>query len=332
MLAAAIVLVLAITGCAAADPDRPDKIYVCAQDQARIDVLDGETLAIVASISTGSGRMPHNVTSTPAGDRILVTNAHMDGIEPDELLIIDPASEVIITRVALDAGAFLAHVVVSPDGGIAYVSGWASDRVYRVDLLAGTRMPDFLMPGASSPHGMRLSGDGQRLYTANSRGSVTELDAQAGGALREWQLSGPAIQVALGDGVVYAAVNYPAAVARIDLATGEVTEWPFPDAKGFAQLALSPDGLTLYVADQGLAIDPGSELLVLDAQTGALQASREVGRGAHGVALSPDGRLAFVTAIYDASVAVVDLDGTEQAQLGTTGRGPNGILPWRASE
>lgn len=308
---------------------RPRKIYVCAQNVGRIDVLDGTTLASITSIPTGDQRAPHNVTVNPAGDRVLATNAHLDGSQPDELLVIDPAQDAIVARVNLEQGATVAHVVVSPDGKTAYVTGWGSNRVYRVDLGTMTRLPDLEMPALDYPHGTRLSADGRILYTANSGMSVSKLDVALGTGV-DVPLPGPGLQVAVGTSAVFASVTNPPAVARIDLATSMVTDFRLPAGTPRpGQLVLSPDERTVYVGEEGDSSAPGNHLLAVDAATGSVLASYEVGLGAHGVAISPDGKLAFVTGIFDASVAVVDLEaGMTEPTLGRTGRGPNGIAAW----
>ncbi len=322
----AIAAAALLAACGAPSPaGRPSKVYVCAQTVGVIDVLDGETLARVAAIPAGEGRMPHNVVVAPGGAEVLVTSADTTGAAPDEVLVIDAATDGIVARIPLDTGALIAHVVVSPDGGTAYVTGWASDRIYRIDLAARARRDDMIMAGVRHPHGMRLSADGRRLYTANSEGSVSEIDAPSGGTLREFTLPGAAVQVAVADAAVYATVFDPPAVARIDLTTGGVEVWPLAGAAGPAQIALAPDGATIYVADQGIDPAPGDRLFALDAANGEQRAAWEVGRGAHGVALTAAGDLAYVTSVFDAGVAVVDLRGGGAVQLGRTGRGPNGI-------
>jgi YVTN family beta-propeller protein len=50
-----------------------------------------------------------------------------------------------------------------------------------------------------------------------------------------------------------------------------------------------------------------------------------VGKGAHGVVITPDGRYAWITNIYAGTVSVIDVG--RQAVVATVpvGKGPNGI-------
>jgi DNA-binding beta-propeller fold protein YncE len=319
-------------GCGDGDPPSPgadDRVYVCAQDQGRVDVLDAETLATIAVVPMGAARAPHNLIRTPGG-QILVTNAHATGELADELVAIDPVTNTITGRVALEGGAFVAHVVVAPDGQVAYVSAWGGNLIYRVDVATMTRLADIPMTALRRPHGLRLSADGRRLYSANTdAGSVSEIDTVSGQVVREFPLPGSAVQVAVGDGAVFATVRSPAAVARIDLASAEVTIWPLPNgAKEPAQIVITPDHARLLVAEQGNKDLEGNLLDVLDAATGAVIAQVEVGLGAHGIALAPSGRVAYVTAIFEGVVAAVDLDTMTVRRRGNVGRGPNGIEIW----
>lgn len=324
-------VVVGLAGCdaAPAGPARPRKIYVSAHDVSRIDVLDGRTLAPLVTLEAGFRRMPHDLVLTPDQQRVLVANPSLDGETPDEVLVIDVATDTIVARVPLEAGAFIDHVLPSPDGTQVFVSGWGSNRIHRFDLATLARLPDFLMTGIASPKGLQLSADGALLYTANAAGTVSEIDARSGGVLREFTLGGPAVQVAVGASYVYASVFQPPAVARIDRATGVVTGYPLPGARGMGQIVLSADERTVYAADEGARATPGNQLYVLDADTGVVLAQHEVGLGANAVALSPDGALAYVTGMFDASLAVVDLSGATATALGGTNRGPNAVaLLW----
>ncbi len=179
-------------------------------------------------------------------------------------------------------------------------------------------------PALRRPHGLRACGDGRRLYNANTEGSVSELDVATGLVLREWALPGPAIQVAVGTDAIFATVSYPPVVARIPLHGGEASSYPVPGAHELAQVTLTPDGAHRLVADQGTADRSGNRLFVLDARTGALERSIEVGLGAHGVAVAPDGRRAWISALFDHTVTLVDLESGHVIAVERAGHAPAG--------
>lgn len=321
-------LLVALCSCGGRAPG----LFVCAQGAAAIDLRDGESLARRALIAGGAGASPHNITASSAAGLVLATSARSDGA-PDELWLIEPGAAALTARIALEPGAGAAHVVASPDGRRAWVTGWASSSVFVIDLAERRLLETVPLGAGRRPHGLRPSPDGERLFTANGAapggaGGVIELEAGSGRRVREVPLPGPAVQVAVSGEAVYATIASPASVARIDRSTGDVTAWPLPPpARDPAQLVLSPDGASLFVAEQGTQTDPGTRLLQLSAATGELQRAFEVGRGAHGVELSADGRTAWVTAAFDNTVAAVDL-GRGSVVLAGVGRFPNGVAAW----
>lgn len=80
------------------------------------------------------------------------------------------------------------------------------------------------------------------------------------------------------------------------------------------------------VANQGSAERPGDSVSVIDAATGTVLATLPAGLGAHGVAISPDGRRAFVTNTLADSLSVIDLDALRPLATFPVGHGPNGVV------
>ena len=81
----------------------------------------------------------------------------------------------------------------------------------------------------------------------------------------------------------------------------------------------------MLVANQGSAKKPSSTLSVIDPRTMRTITTIETGRGAHGVAADPTGRVAFVTNMYEDEVAFVDLDKRPVVARTKVGALPNGI-------
>ena len=64
---------------------------------------------------------------------------------------------------------------------------------------------------------------------------------------------------------------------------------------------------------------------MVDVTAGTVAATIETGRGAHGVVVCRDGSRAFVTNIYDDSVAEIDVATGRVTRRFRTGRTPNGV-------
>jgi YVTN family beta-propeller protein len=88
---------------------------------------------------------------------------------------------------------------------------------------------------------------------------------------------------------------------------------------------VTPDGRSVYVANQGSDEDPDNRVSIIDAASNQVTETLTVGAGAHGVAISRDGRFAYVTNIKENSVSVIDTTTQTVVQTVPVGRGPNGI-------
>jgi len=99
-------------------------------------------------------------------------------------------------------------------------------------------------------------------------------------------------------------------VTIIDLAAKKVSE-TFPIAVHFAnRLKFSPDGRRVLISALGAfgASEPDhSNLLILDAASHAALKSLDLGGGAAGIQMAPDGSRAFVAVSRAGKVAVIDL-------------------------
>jgi YVTN family beta-propeller protein len=179
---------------------------------------------------------------------------------------------------------FLSDVVVAPDGRSVYVSGVVGNVVVQLDRdpatgLLAPKSPATVASGAS-PRGLAIAPDGRSLYVANQgSGSVSEYDVDtATGALTP---------------------KTPATVAA---------------GPGAAGIAVTPDGRSAYVTDAlpFHAVDAAVSQFSIDPATGVLTpktpAAVASGVSPSGVAVTPDGRSAYVTNQLSGSVSQYDVD------------------------
>jgi YVTN family beta-propeller protein len=130
----------------------------------------------------------------------------------------------------------------------------------------------------------------------------------------------------------YVSLNSEDAVAQIDVAAHSVTGRA-TTGRGPLQVFVTPDGQTLLVANQGTEDAPSTTVSFIDTSTLEEVAQVESGQGAHGVAIEPSGRYAYVTNLYEDSLAVVDIATREVVATVPTGAHPNGVsfLPGQAA-
>lgn len=296
---------------------------------------------------------PHGVVASPSGKVMYVSIAHG---RPNGLLqkySLDtgrPLGEV-------ELGMFPATVDVSPDGGTVWVINFNFDdpamRPSSVSVVdAATMLELARVETCRMPHGSRLSPDGAKHYSGCMMDDLlVEVDtrtravsrrlsvgagapAQAGGARAQGGAPGhqhaaptcsPTWAQPSADGAkVYVACSKSAEIVEVDVADWRITRrWPTPKAP--YNFAVTPDGELLVATQKG----PGTTTVwrLEDAKLLAeIPGTRTV---ASGVAVSADGRYAFVTLEGKGgdpgTVDVIDLERLEKVASVDTGKQAGGV-------
>jgi YVTN family beta-propeller protein len=122
---------------------------------------------------------------------------------------------------------------------------------------------------------------------------------------------------------IWAANAQDATVTIIDVANKKVTETILIPVRGANRLKFSPDGKRVLIS--GLGGSATSNLMVLDAVTRKEIKKFDLGGGAAGIVLAPDGTRAYVAVSGKDKIAVVDLKTLEIAGSITTGKQPDGL-------
>ena len=122
---------------------------------------------------------------------------------------------------------------------------------------------------------------------------------------------------------VYVAKSVGGGIAVIDVETQAVTSVIDPGGPKPSGLAFTPDGKRLVVTLLGETVDAPGAIAVIDCATGEAAPPIPVEGQPERVALSPDGRRAYVVSIHGQSLWVFDLDAREIVT-----RIPMGDLPF----
>jgi len=94
------------------------------------------------------------------------------------------------------------------------------------------------------------------------------------------------------------------------------------------QLMATPDGKHVCVARRGTEAAPNDTVSVIDTASGAVAKTLTTGLGAHGVSVSADGALGFVTNIANNSVSIIDVPPQEMVATVPVGRWPERHRLW----
>lgn len=291
-------------------------IWVANEAGDSVTAIDADTHAVVTEVR--GIQAPHNVQASPDGETIWVTS-------PPRGLVAVIDARTLALRGTVRTGSGPAHVVLTPDGKTALVTNADDDSLAIVDVASLEVV--HRIPTGSYPHGLRPSPDGRSVLLANLGGStVTLVDVGDAAVLGQVDVGRAPVQVAYAPGglLAYATVNGADEVVKIDVQRLKVVGRAGVGG-GPVQLATTPDGSLLVVASQGTAERPNDTVSLVDTRTMRVSTSLSTGSGAHGVAVEPGGRQAFVTDVWAGDVAVIDLSRRRVVDRIQVGGEPNGV-------
>lgn len=292
-----------------------------AASVSEISLVDGSVRNVSTSIA------PHNVQTTPDGQRLLAVGASAHagmGGASGRLLVFDTA-DLGKAPAELDAGRHPAHVVTDRAGKRAFVSDSVANAVHVFDL--ATRSQSASIATGRFPHGLRLSPEGKELFVANVKdGTVSVIELASLKETARIPVGRTPVQVGFTpDGrEVYVSLRDENRVAVIDVASRKVVA-RIAVLNQPIQVYATPDSKRVYVANQGSANRPDRRVSVIDTASRKVIATVETGKGAHGVVVSDDGGYAFVSNIADNSVSAIDTATQRVVASYRVGAGPNGI-------
>jgi YVTN family beta-propeller protein len=317
-----------------------NQVYVANEGADTVSVLDPASLATQATVRVG--KMPHNVQVSPDGKFAWVTNngdpgqsngasmhkdmapgAHAAMTPTGAVWVIDTSTHAVVAKVPV--GMHPAHVVLSPDGRMAYVTNGGDNTVSVID--AAARTPVATIAVGQFPHGLRFSPDGKEVYVANLKGgTVSVIDSALQKEVAQLPAGkGPAQVGFTADGrSAFVSLSGESAVAMIDPATRRVVR-KVSVGQVPIQLYATPDSRTLLVANQGSRARPGKTVSLIDLESFKVAATLVTGAGAHGVVVDREGRFAYVSNTYANSVSILDLQDRKVVKTVLVGKAPNGI-------
>lgn len=313
------------------------KIYVANEGDGTISIINGEKLEVIKTVKLKG--MPHNVNVDPLGRYFYATN-HEEDVEESTghdsdlhaghvpyLRILDIKSNKLLHSIPMSEIA--AHVVPSKDGSFVYVSREGGNTIVEVEIDKEQITRTFKV--GEGPHGIVLSNDGKKLYVPNMRSHDVSIVDLATGNEEKLELifneNKCEVPVAMGtttdDKYSFVTCGKSFDVYKIDNADKKIVsrlELKKGEFPGPIQIPVHPNNKFLYVPDMrnGVVhkIDIEKFELIKDIPTAA---------GAHGIAYSGDGKMAFVTNTWDNSLSVVDLESDTVIKKIEVGVKPNGV-------
>src|SRR3990172_3854398 len=286
-----VALIVVLSPTAGITAGTAGRLYVANENANSISVIDASTFEVLTTTPTGPE--PHNLEVSPDGRFVWVTKAGEMRKGDHAAMEADSNSAWAIrtsdggVAAKIPVGEHPAHVTVLPSGRLAFVSNSEPGTVSIIDT-ATVKVVKTVKVG-NWPHGMRASPDGRIVAVANVKSdTVSLIDVQTLEVGTAIPVGRAPVQVGfLPDGkTLYVSLRDENAVAIVNIARRGV------DAKvkvgpGPIQLYATPDGRYVYVANQGTEQTPGDAVSVIDAQRRRVVKTIRVGKGAHGVVITP---------------------------------------------
>jgi DNA-binding beta-propeller fold protein YncE len=263
---------------------------------------------------------PHNITVAPDGRSYYITIAH--GTPFGSLWKMDVAGDSLLGRAQVEL--FPTTISLTPDGQFAFVanSDFHGDHP-RVNVISVIHTPTMTkitdIPACDMPHGVKVNHAGTRVYASCMHSDeILQLDVATFGISRRAKTgeggsmasmapaqhgpaapSGPAgakecsptfVSVSPDDRRLYVACNYGNSLQVWDASSFKPIK-EIPVGKGAYNVEPSPDGKLVIVTnkkDQSVSLVDAVSL----AELARVPTSKRI---VHGVAYSPDSRLAYVS-------------------------------------
>jgi YVTN family beta-propeller protein len=305
---------------------------------------------------------PHNITVAPDGKSYYISIAH--GTPFGSLWKLDAAKDSLLGRAQVEL--FPTTISLTPDGQFAFVanSDFHGDHP-RVNVVSVVHTPTMTkitdIPACDMPHGVKVNHSGTRVYISCMHSDeILQLDVATFGIARRAKTGeghsmaatglahhGPSaaaapagakecaptfISVSPDDKRLYVACNYGNSLQVWDAATFKQIK-EVPVGKGAYNVEPSPDGKLVIVTnkkDQSVSLIDAASLT----EIARIPTSKKI---VHGVAYSPDNRLAYISSesigADPGAVDVIDLAARKPvASLPIPGQ-PTGItiLPSRST-
>jgi DNA-binding beta-propeller fold protein YncE len=298
-------------------------LLVLEKEDQSVAIVDPANLRIVGRVAAGAD--PHEIAVSADGGTAYVTNYGAFSTPLHTLSIVDLVARKALAPV--DLGPLRAPHGLDAAGGRIYFTAEGSKAIGRYDPSAG-KVDWVLGTGANRTHMLVVARDERQVLTSDvNSDTITLLEKDEHADVSGWRETripvgkGPeGFDVSPDGKELWAANSGDGTVSIVDLARRVVVQTLDVGTKRSNRLKFSPDGRLVLVSDLGTG-----DLVVLDASARSQTTRINLGQGAAGILVTPDGTRAFVAVPRDSNVAVVELARLSVTGRIATGRGPDGM-------
>lgn len=324
-----------------------EKAYVAVEGDWNVAVVDVDNGKFLKKINLSEKRdeirvfyMPHNVQVAPDNKTVWVTANAMGGMKMgvafdnyDQIIVIDPVSDMILKRIDLGKKLMLSHIALTPDSSYALAISQMADAIYKINTKTFEVEKQIEVKKGGMPHGIRISPDGKTAYVALMTGKSIGILDIGQMTLEEIPLKGEAVQTGVTPDGKYAmaSVYNTKSLAVYDIVNRKLNYIDLPEsAKGPVQIYPTQNSRYVYIADQGYYFNQPKNNFVYKVDLYLKDPIQEikVGEAPHGVVVSSDDKKILITNLLSKDISIVDADTNLEIKRIKVGTRPNGISLW----
>jgi YVTN family beta-propeller protein len=297
------------------------KLLALSKADHTLAIIDPVTLKVLARVPVGSD--PHEVIASSDGKTAYVSI--YGGGSLHELNIIDLVKQKPSTTIDTRP-LFGPHGITFVKGKVWFTAE-GSKAVGRYDPATG-KLDWCMGTGQDRTHMIYVAANEKKIYTTNvSSGTISILTETSRGNREDWSQtiiptgSGTeGFDVSPDNTELWTAASDDGKIFIIDLIAKEVTATIDAKVFGANRLKFTPDGKMVFIS----SLRSGA-LRIYDAKTHKEIKQLNIGHGAAGIIMDPNGSRAFVACSPDNYVAVVDLKTLEVTGQIDVGGNPDGL-------
>jgi YVTN family beta-propeller protein len=285
-------------------------------------IVDPATLKVLARIPVGND--PHEVIASTDGKFAYVSN--YGGGAYNTLAVIDLTAQKALP--SIDLGPLRGPHGLAFVGGKTWFTAEAAKAIGSYDPVE-KKLDWILGTGQNRTHMIFVSQDMQRIVTTNVSSGTVSMIEKSNGKARGGDWDEAVVTVGKGsEGFdispngkeIWTANASDGTVSIIDIASKKVTQTLAANVTRANRLKFTPNGKLVFISCLR-----GSPLAIFDAATRKEVKRLNVGHGAAGIQMQPDGSRAYVACTPDNYVVVVNLNTLGVSEHINVGDEPDGL-------
>lgn len=236
-------------------------IYITNSTATTVSVIDTSTNKVTTN-PIAVGRQPKEIAISPDGKFLYVVNAVDNNIS-----VIDTKTNSPVAGSPLTAGKMISDVALSPDGKFVYIVNGGDNTVSVLDASTKTAIMGSPLTVGNHPIAVVVSADSSQAFVANLFDSTVSVINASTASIPPKVSAGPSVN--LGSGLLLDIILNPTSKEGYVLNAGDgmnngtvsildtsknppvVKGAPIPVGKASLGISVTPDGKTVYVANNG---------------------------------------------------------------------------------